>query len=282
VDISDDGNAVTLTARGVELFRYVYRPDVPAFESPCPSFHPLRTLDGDIVTGYRPHDHRWHKGLAMTASHLSGQNFWGGVSWVRGSGYQVLPNVGSLVHHRFLESMVEDVDWITAAGECWISERREISYEVADDYWVLEFVSRLTNVREQPLEFGSPTVFGREMAGYCGFFWRGPRSFTGGTVLTSDGDLMGGKGSWLAYLGVHDEVDRESTLLFLDDPANPVPDRRWFVRSEPFPVVNPSLAFAEPLTLAPGDTLPVHYRLVIGNGRWTRDRLVDYVQRYPF
>ncbi|MFI6290470.1 DUF6807 family protein [Nonomuraea sp. NPDC050790] len=27
-----------------------------------------RTLDGDVVTGYRPHDHRWHKGLQMTAS----------------------------------------------------------------------------------------------------------------------------------------------------------------------------------------------------------------------
>ncbi len=282
MDTTDDGRALTLTVRGVELFRYVYRPSLPAFESPCPSFHPLRTLDGDVVTGFRPHDHRWHKGLAMTASHLSGQNFWGGVSWVRGSGYQVLPNVGSLAHQGFDGPLTERVDWITATGERWIDERREIGCSVADDHWVLDFGSRLTNVRGRALEFGSPTVFGREMAGYCGFFWRGPRSFTGGSVLTEDGDLMGGKGSWLAFVGEHDEVDRHSTLLFHDDPANPVPDRRWFVRADPYPVVNPSLAFFEPLTLPADDTLTLRYRVVIGNGRWTRDRLTDHIQRHPF
>ena len=39
------------------------------------------------MTGYRPSDHRWHKGLQMTSSHLSGQNFWGGNSYVHGEGY---------------------------------------------------------------------------------------------------------------------------------------------------------------------------------------------------
>ena len=31
------------------------------------------------MTGYRPHDHRWHKGLQMTWTHVSGENFWGGL-----------------------------------------------------------------------------------------------------------------------------------------------------------------------------------------------------------
>ncbi|WP_345495963.1 DUF6807 family protein [Streptomyces flavovirens] len=39
-----------------------------------------------MVTDYRPHDHRWHKGLRMTASHLSGQNLWGGNTYVHGRG----------------------------------------------------------------------------------------------------------------------------------------------------------------------------------------------------
>jgi hypothetical protein len=271
--LKDDGRALTLTARGVELFRYTYRPDIPAFECPCPSFHPLRTLDGDVVTGYRPHDHRWHKGLAMTASHLSGQNFWGGVSWVRDQGYQDLPNVGSLRHQGFSAPGVESVDWVTAHGETWIAETRTIGYDVQDDYWELTFGTRLENVRGEALEFGSPTVFGRELAGYCGFFWRGPRDFTGGTVLlpSEQDDPMGAKGDWLAYIGTHDEVDRESTLLFID--GNPIPDKRWFVRTEPYPVVNPSLAFYQPLTLGKDDTLTLEYRLVIGNGQWSTDRL---------
>ena len=43
------GTAVTVTAHDVELFRYTYRPDTPAFECPAPYFHPLRTLAGEVV-----------------------------------------------------------------------------------------------------------------------------------------------------------------------------------------------------------------------------------------
>src|SRR5918998_6394752 len=65
------------------LFDYVYAPDVDPRESPKPYFHPLRTLAGNVVTLFRPHDHRWHHGLAMTMAQLSGQNLWGGPTYVR-------------------------------------------------------------------------------------------------------------------------------------------------------------------------------------------------------
>nr|WP_232328508.1 PmoA family protein [Kibdelosporangium sp. MJ126-NF4]CEL22908.1 FIG01123381: hypothetical protein [Kibdelosporangium sp. MJ126-NF4]CTQ90048.1 FIG01123381: hypothetical protein [Kibdelosporangium sp. MJ126-NF4] len=280
--VVDDGRTLTLMGADAELFRYTYRPDTPAFECPCPSFHPLRTLDGDVVTGYRPHDHRWHKGLAMTASHLSGQNFWGGVSYVTGKGYQVLPNVGTLVHQGFDGPWTERIDWITAAGERWIAERRTIGYSLGVDSWRLDLTFELANVRGEDLEFGSPTVFGRELAGYCGFFWRGPRSFTGGTILASGGrsgpDLMGTRADWLAFVGAHDEVDRMSTLLFVGAESNP--DTRWFVRSEPYPVVNPSLAFYEPLVLPAGETLRLSYRLAICCGAWDADRIDDVLRTW--
>lgn len=63
-----------------------------------------------MVTDYRPHDHRWHKGLRMTASHLSGQNLWGGNTYVHGEGYLALPErVGSVAHAGFDEVSVDDV-----------------------------------------------------------------------------------------------------------------------------------------------------------------------------
>ncbi|ALG15357.1 hypothetical protein AOZ06_37615 [Kibdelosporangium phytohabitans] len=266
------------------LFRYTYRPDTPAFECPCPSFHPLRSLDGDVVTGYRPHDHRWHKGLAMTASHLSGQNFWGGASYVTGKGYRVLPNVGSLVHRGFTGAWTEEIDWITAAGEKWIAERRTIDYVFDYDSWWLDLTFELHNVRGEALEFGSPTVFGRDQAGYCGFFWRGPRSFTGGTILAPDGrtgpELMGARADWLAFVGAHDEVDRMSTVVIQGDPANP--SGRWFVRNEPYPVVNPSLAFYEPLRLPADETLRLRYRLMIGCGAWGTGRIDEVVRTWEW
>jgi predicted dehydrogenase len=82
---ADTGAELEVGVGDGELFRYVYRGDTAASECPAPYFHPLRTLSGGLVTCHRPSDHRWHKGLAMTASHLSGQNFWGGGTYVHGA-----------------------------------------------------------------------------------------------------------------------------------------------------------------------------------------------------
>jgi hypothetical protein len=104
------GDRITVTepATGVELFSYVYRPEA-AWEAPKPYLHPIRTLAGDVVTDYRPNDHRWHKGLQFTASHLSGQNLWGGNTYVHGEGYLQLPErVGSMAHVAFDEIDADD------------------------------------------------------------------------------------------------------------------------------------------------------------------------------
>jgi hypothetical protein len=264
--------------RGVEILRYVYEPEMPVFESPKPYIHPMRTLAGDVVTCFRPHDHRWHKGLQMTVSSLSGQNFWGGGSYVREeAGYVDLPNNGTMRHEDFAEAGVERLSWHTQAGEHWADETRRLAVtDVEDDSWTLDFTTSITNVRGDDLVFGSPTTNGRPMAGYCGLFWRGPRSFEHGEVIASHGEgpeMMGRESDWLAYSGTHDEVDRSSTLLFIS--AQPT---KWFVRTTPFAAVNPSIAFDEEVRLSPGDTLTLSYRVVVADGAWDRARLESYVE----
>ncbi|SDG60848.1 Methane oxygenase PmoA [Lentzea fradiae] len=283
-----DESVLAVSVGDVEVFQYVHGPSTPEFEGPKPYLHPVRTLDGDVVTAFRPHDHRWHKGLQMTATDVSGENFWGGVTYVRDQGYVVLPNVGSMRHDSFELSsggFTEKLSWFTQAGENWVGEVRSFEVrDVLDDAWTLEFATTLTNLRATPLELGSPTTNGRELAGYTGFFWRGPRSFTGGEVIAADGGageaMMGRTGPWLAFAGHHDEVDRSSTLLFLDHPDNK--NTHWFVRSEPFAAVNPSFAFFDTVSLAPGDELSLRYRVVVGCGAWDRDRLESYVEEHPW
>jgi predicted dehydrogenase len=298
----DDEAASTLvfSADGTEILRYHAGPRLDAYECVNPYFHPLRTLRGAAVTGNRPNDHRWHKGLAMTASHLSGQNFWGGASYVSPKvGYRALPNVGRMEHQSLDRTGAQgaqrfgftgELDWITAEGETWIRERRAASVrdvDREDGSWALEFATELRNVRGEDLEFGSPTVFGRELAGYCGFFWRGPRAFTGGTVRasqdrTGQSAAMGHTSPWLAFTGEFDDVDGFATLLFVPDPGNPGGEPYWFVRSEPFAAVNPSLAYYSPRTLPPGETLRLRYRLVIADGDWDHDRIAAYLEGHPW
>ncbi|MBA2813273.1 PmoA family protein [Streptomyces sp. KM273126] len=299
------GERIDIVAGGVELMSYVYRPDPDPFESRKPYIHPLRTLAGNLVSGYRPNDHRWHKGLQMTASHLSQQNFWGGNSYLGPDrGYQRVEElVGSMRHDGFAElvatddrfHLAEELTWVANDGAEWAHERRGItvhSVDPASGSWALDWTIDLTNVRDEPLCFGSPTTAGREMAGYTGLQWRGPRDFTGGKVLGPEGEaeqekLMGSQGPWLAFTAVHDDVDAGSTLVFAHAPANLDPaqaahESHWFVRSTPIPTVAFSWAFFEEFELAPGASFAYRYRMLIADGTWDRDRVTIRLGELPW
>lgn len=298
------GERITVRSGDVDLLSYVYAPDPDAFEARKPYIHPLRTLAGHLVTGYRPNDHRWHKGLQMTASHLSGQNFWGGNCYVHGEGYLRLPErIGSMRHDGFPAfdveddrfSLAEELTWIENGGQEWAREQRGITVHSVDEEagsWALDWSIRLTNTHAEPLRFGSPTTAGREMAGYTGLQWRGPRDFTGGAAFGPGGDerdtgtaggLMGTQGPWLAFTAEHDDVDAHSTLVFAHAPENldggsAIHDSHWFVRSEPIPTVAFSWAFFEEFELAPGASFAYRYRVVVADGAWDRDRVATHLE----
>ncbi|WP_439377533.1 PmoA family protein [Amycolatopsis lexingtonensis] len=292
------GERVSVEAGGVQLMSYVYKPDPVAFESRKPYTHPLRTLGGRRVSGYRPADHRWHKGLQMTSSHLSGQNFWGGHTYVPGEWYQDLPDrIGSMRHDDFAAFTVdrdrlgftERLTWVANGGEAWARERRDLvvhSVEPDEGAWALDWGIELTNVRDTVLEFGSPTTAGRELAGYTGLHWRGPRDFSGGRVLgpgeLGGEDMMGAQAPWLAFVGEHDDVDAHSTLVFAHSPENDqaIHESHWFVRSRETPMVAFSWAFFDEFVLEPGESFTYRYRIVVADGAWDRDRVTGYLDRH--
>ncbi|MBV1849608.1 PmoA family protein [Catellatospora tritici] len=262
------------------LLRYVYQPMDAQLESPRPYFHPLHTLGGDLVSLFRPHDHVWHRGIALSLPNVGTENFWGGVTYTRGHGYRQLPNNGSMRHQKFdrldAEPDAARVDhrlsWITEGGETWLREQRGFTVTTAPDShaWVLTFTTALTNVSGRDIVMGSPTTEGRDNAGYGGLFWRGPRSFTGGTVYTegkTGGDeLMGVRAPWLGFTGRHDGHGRSSTLVFVDAPDNADHPVQWFVRAEPFACVCPAPFFSEEVTMAPDSTLRLRYAVAIADG----------------
>jgi hypothetical protein len=273
------GAEMTAWWRNTALFRYTYLPEDPQLESPRPYFHPVRTLDGNVVTIYRPFDHVWHKGIALSFPHVGQENFWGGPTF-RDGGYVQLPNDGAMIHETF-DDVSEDHDvvrfderlrWVTESGGQPITERRRVAATAwpSDAAWLLAFETTLTNVTGDSIVIGSPTTEGRPDAGYGGLFWRGPRSFTGGKVITAGGtggdELMGLRGTWLAFSGQHDETDASSTLVFRDCERNFSYPTQWFVRSTPFAGVCPAPFFDTEYTLAPGVPLTLRYDIIIANG----------------
>jgi hypothetical protein len=289
------GRDVLISHRGVDIADYVYVPDTPLAEARKPYLHPIRTLSGAIVSAFRPWDHRWHKGLQMTWSHVSGQNFWGGKTYRHGDGYIWLDNVGRMRHDAFADvdaapdavTLRETLSWLTAAGEHWVSEERTLRFHGADrerGVWQLDFSTVLRNVRAEPLRLGSPTTHGRPDAGYTGLFWRGPRAWTGGEIIAAGGrggeEMMGEQAPWLAVAGRHDEVDGGGTVVFFAGTSSAAVPIRWFVRSGPFASINPSPAFREEINLEPGATLRLRHRMAVADRAWDRAELEDFAKEH--
>lgn len=281
---------LTVTTGGVDIARYAFDPGGPRSEGPKPFLHPVRALDGAPLTAYRPWDHRWHKGLQMTWTHVSGENFWGGNTYRPDTGdYVLLDNVGRMRHDGFTAmtdagaevSFTEQLTWITQGGQEWVAETRTHRFHGVDTergLWLLDFSTTLRNVAGRDLEFGSPTTQGRPNAGYTGFVIRMPRAWTGGRVLAGGlpddagaDAVMGLDARWVAVSGEHDELDGGGTVLAFAGTSSGRPAIRWFVRSEPFPILAPSPSFDEHIVLAPGAELALAHRHVFGGRIWTPD-----------
>ncbi|MET4157182.1 PmoA family protein [Agromyces sp. PvR057] len=286
IDEADD----RLLIRGGEavLAEYVFRPTDVRLESPRPYFSPIRTLGGEVVSLFRPHDHVWHKGIAWSLPVVGDENFWGGPTFVRGEGYVQLPNNGEQRHRGFdvvdetraeatdaaaSARRTERLDWVTEAGGHVFAEERTIAAATLDGEpaaWLLGFATRLRNVGDRAIPIGSPTTRGRENAGYGGLFWRGPRSFTNGTVLApgvAGGDeLRGTRTPWMGFSGRHDGTGTASTVVMVDHAMNVQHPPQWFARAEEFACLCPAPFFSEEHVVESGATLELRYGVVIADG----------------
>ncbi|GHD05516.1 PmoA family protein [Zhihengliuella salsuginis] len=284
--VTDNRESLTVSGGGVDLLTYVVHPDTRAEEAPKPYLFPLRFLDGGEAAVRRPWDHRWHTGLQFTWSHVKDQNFWGGPTFSKEGGYQMQDNLGRMEHQGFAAPPADGSDvvldetlkWINARGEHWYDEHRVHRIHSLDPergLWSVDLTTTLTNVSGETLPMGSPTTAGRDQAGYTGWFWRGPRSWTGARVVSSaglEGDeaVMGTTADWIAMQSEHDGIDGGGTILTFSGSSEAaaggealeIPEIRWFVRSGNFAVISPSPAFYEEIHLPHEGTLTLNHRYV--------------------
>jgi hypothetical protein len=291
--VDDAGDHLSAQLDGVEVFRYAVDDWTDQVESPRPHLHPLRSLDGDVVSIYRPHDHLWHRGLSLALPNVGEHNFWGGVTYTREQGYVQLPNNGRMLNRGLdvlADGFFEEVDWATEPGDTIITEKRQVKAAglgspggEGTKAWGLTWVSDWTNAADEPITFGSPTTEGRPMAGYGGFFWRGPRDFTGATVLAPDTTVppdydapdgvpegvpeqMGMLAPWIAITGRHDGTSGCSTFVMADSTTNTLGAGPWFVRSTPYACISTAPFFFTERVLEPGQSWHWRHQVAISTG----------------
>jgi hypothetical protein len=249
----EEGHCVEITTdAGALLWRYVYNPDTPPGESPRPYAHPVCSLDGDVLTNFRPNDHPWHHGLSMTLTSVNGVNFWGGPSYRAVEGYQWREDHG-VQRHQAWESltparMEEWIGWCDGkSGETMLRERRVLETTLSRDAWSLRWSSELFNTTPHKLLLDNYHS-GGGLAGshYTGLQFRGARD-----LLDEHGDAAigviaeGGRNGetavhgeparWMEWACQHDTSLRRTRIRF-ENPSGPLP---WFVRAK-----NPVAAFA--------------------------------------
>jgi Methane oxygenase PmoA len=290
----DDGATLSFSIGQKQLVRYTYRPADEQYESPRPYFHPINTLGGDTVSILRPWDHLWHKGISWALPNVGKHNFWGGATYTRQTGYANLDNNGAMRHDAFEAvgpsgngiAATESLTWTSQQGKEVMAETRSFSVQLLQDAWALLFETTMTNISGARLDIGSPTTEGRDNAGYGGLFWRGPRSFTGGEVISPDGHvvedsaeaLRGSRAEWLAFTGQHDEHARHSGLTFLEDRSNPGFPNQWFVRSEPFACLGSAPFFSEVVALPDGESLKYRFAIVVSDGKLDAARATAHAE----
>ncbi|MDX3503385.1 PmoA family protein [Streptomyces sp. ATCC51928] len=245
-----------------------------------PRLHPVTTLAGRTVTQERPADHLHHLGVSIAVPDVSGRNFWGGRTYVRGQGPTALDNHGvqrslGLERHGpggFAQSLAWEADGVELLRE----HRTVNALELSATAWALDLSFALTNRSADDLSVGSPATNGRPGAGYGGFFWRAPKEAAPPDVFTSDraGEeaVHGRAADWLALAG------DGWTLVFAgaDEETRRDP---WFVRTAEYPGVGSSLAADERLPVPAGATVVRRVVTVVADGRLDREAAAGYVRQ---
>ncbi|MFE1479924.1 PmoA family protein [Streptomyces fimicarius] len=245
-----------------------------------PRLHPVSTLAGRTVTQERPADHLHHLGVSIAVPDVSGRNFWGGRTYVRGQGPTALDNHGvqrslGLERHGpggFAQSLAWEADGVELLRE----HRTVNALELSATAWALDLSFALTNRSADDLSVGSPATNGRPGAGYGGFFWRAPKETAPPDVFTADraGEeaVHGRAADWLALAG------DGWTLVFAGAGEETRRDP-WFVRTAEYPGVGSSLAADERLPVPAGATVVRRIVTVVADSRLDREAAAGYVRQ---
>jgi hypothetical protein len=294
---SSEETAVDLACAGRVVARYVWAPDLPRAVSPRPYLHPVTTLGGTVVTGFRPADHPHHLGASIAVAVLNDVNFWGGRTYLRDRGPVVLDNHGTQRHSRWLHRsrgrLAHELLWTDREGAPVAREERTIEARaVTDGAWLLRVGFTLAGLNGSGLTIDSPGARGRAGAGYGGFFWRAPagsqrvRVFGAGDAPGAPGTasaggagpgagadgagapsapstVHGSRRPWVALTGRQPDGPRW-TLAFLADGGHP-PDP-WFVRSDDYAGVCSAVAWDRPVVVDGGHCLERGVGVLVADG----------------
>jgi hypothetical protein len=252
-----------------------------------PYLHPLLTISGgpDPVTRGFPvdplpgdsTDHPNHRGLAIGAEEVNGEDFWDNELESRGPG----KGKGTIEFQEITEATGGDergtlailAHWISSQGKLWLIERRKMIFYAKP-------ATMRTLDLDIELEANEPVAFTDHQSAIIGLRLALPfDTHYDGWVTNADGGVnepgvRGRRSPWLLWTGITSGGQRMGVAL-LDHPGNLNHPTRWQVRDKGYLMANPfgGRIFAQfdptaakenaAYSMKKGDKLRLRYRLLI-------------------
>ena len=239
---------------------------LPEEESPKPCFHPIYTPSGQLISEYRPDDHRWHTGLFFGWVHVNDTNFWGG-SWYlpENNQYVAVPNSHGIQKHDEFTPVIhlekgvaigEKLTWIDRHKKSIVMEnRRYVFLETEINgacIWLIE--SEITPIA------GEIVLGASRAAKYSGLVLRMGPPFADAFHTSSSGlrgheSIMRSKNKWVSAAGASGGM-----VVMMDHPHNPGYPGSWFTRKN---LLGSGFLMDGDLVLSQSETLHLRYGFLV-------------------
>ncbi len=271
-------DSVTLLQGGQIVWQFNYGTDQSK-----PSFHPVAVPGGPVLTGFRPQDHPWHRGLWFSWKFINGVNYWEeDPKTGAAQGKTLWRDVRVETHPDFSARIVLDLDYSPAEGQKLLTEHRVIAISAPDcnrTYqmdWSMAF-GAVTNVvldrTPLPGENG-----GQSWGGYAGLSIRFAQELREAEVAASSGPVAFAEGRFRGPARGMDFSGRLGQDTFgitvLDSPGNLNSPSPWYaINDGTMCFFSPAVLCYGAKSFSAGQNFTLNYRVIVHPGRWTADQV---------
>jgi len=238
-------------------------------KEPKSYFHPLATVDGEVLTAFEPADHPWHHGLWFSWKLINVLNYWeedrktrasAGVTELTAATFKPNPDFSALVELSF--------SYHPPGQAAVMTELRKliITPPDADGRYRIDWTSEFT-AGNAPVTLGRTPLAneegGKDYGGYAGLSARLVLQPEGWSVRTSEGktsavDSHGQGARWMDF------SSPSGGIAIYDHPDNLNHPSPWYVHDQkPMSFFSPSVLFNKPLVLDAGKSLKLNYRVLV-------------------
>lgn len=253
-------------------------------KQPKTYFHPLATVDGEVLTASRPADHPWHHGLWWSWKFINGLNYWEEDAKTQQSeGINELTDATVIPAADFSAHAELRLSYHPPGKPAVLTEVRQLSISRPDadgQYWI-DWTSVFT-VGAEPVKLERTPPLGKPggvgYGGYAGLSLRFPPKIKGWSFRTSEKASAAASGHGRPARWA-DFSSATAGIAIFDHPNNPRHPAAWYL-SDDLPYFGPAWLFNDPMELAPKQTLKLRYRVLVHSKASTAENLDTHWQRF--